>query len=257
MTLAAVVITKNEERNIADCLATLAWADELIVVDAESTDRTVELARGITDRVYVRPWPGFGPQKNFGIDQAKADWILIVDADERVPAALREEIRAATAGAARDVAGFEIPRRNYFYGTWLQGGGVFPDRQLRLFRRTAGRYDDTLLHEHLNVSGRIGVLTQPFEHLSVPSVQDHLRKIARYSTLAAQERLRRGRRAGAAGLAVSHAVTVLRTYIARGGYRDGLPGLIFAMFAGMHTFLKYAKAYELQQRAAAPPPPPA
>src|SRR5690606_10903735 len=146
----AVVITKNEERNVAACLETLRWADQLVVVDAESTDRTAEIARRFTPHVFVRPWPGFGPQKNFAFHQVTCDWILIVDADERVTDRLRDEIRRTVGGSLPgDVAGFEIPRRNYFYGRWLRGGGVYPDYQIRLIKRGAGRYDDTLVHERL------------------------------------------------------------------------------------------------------------
>ncbi|MBI3808160.1 MAG: glycosyltransferase family 2 protein, partial [Nitrospirae bacterium] len=130
------MITKDEERNMAACLESLTWADEIVVVDAYSTDRTVEAAKQYTDRVFVRAWPGFGPQKNFGMDQTDAEWILVVDADERVPDPLRDEIlRVIRAGVPADVAGFEIPRRNFFYGRWIRGGGIYPDHQLRLFRR--------------------------------------------------------------------------------------------------------------------------
>ncbi len=139
MTVSAVVITKDEERNIAACLESLKWSDEIIVVDACSTDRTVDIAKGFTDRVYVRPWPGYGPQKNFAIDQAHATWILVLDADERVTDELQDEIRQVLqAGPSPELAGFEVPRRNYFYGQWIRGGGIYPDYQLRLFRRSAG-----------------------------------------------------------------------------------------------------------------------
>jgi glycosyltransferase involved in cell wall biosynthesis len=242
-----VVITKNEERNIGDCLQSVTWADEVIVVDAQSTDRTTVIAKTYTDRVYVRPWPGYGPQKNFGIDQVEAEWVLVLDADERVTPDLQGEICRTIAAAPAEVGGYEIPRRNYFYGEWLRGGGVYPDRQLRLFRRSAGRYDDVLLHERLQLTGQIARLESPLIHHSIPTVQHHVRKIARYSVLAAQEKLRRGGHLGGAGLAASHLMTIFRVYILRRGYRDGIPGLLFAVLSGMHTFLKYARAYELRQ----------
>jgi len=243
-TIAAVVITKNEAHNIGACLESLRWVHELIVVDACSTDRTVEIVREYTSRVFIRSWPGFGPQKNYGIDRATADWILIVDADERVTDGLREEIIRSLEGAPDDVAGFEIPRRNFFYGRWIQGGGLYPDRQLRLFRRQAGRYDDVLLHEHLAVRGRIDRLTTPLDHYSMPTIKDHVRKMMRYTTLGAQEKLKTRSKVTALDIAGSHLVTIVKTYIFRKGYRDGIHGVIVALFAGLHTFVKYAKAWE-------------
>jgi (heptosyl)LPS beta-1,4-glucosyltransferase len=247
MTIAAVVITKNEERNIADCLQSLRWVDDLIVVDACSTDRTVEIVREYTPRVFIRLWPGFGPQKNYGIDQATADWILVVDADERVTDGLREEIIRSVEAASDDLAGFDIPRRNFFYGRWIQGGGLYPDRQLRLFRRQAGRYDDVLLHEHLEVQGRIDQLTASLDHYSMPSIKDHVRKMMRYTTLAAQEKLKTKSKVSAVDLAGRHVMTIIRTYFFRKGYRDSIHGVIVALFAGLHTFVKYAKAWERLQ----------
>jgi glycosyltransferase involved in cell wall biosynthesis len=246
MSIAAVVITKNEEENIADCLGTLGWVDEVIVVDAESTDRTVDIARGTAARVFVRPWPGYGPQKNFGIAQAGAEWILIVDADERVPKALQDEILAVVRRHSdSQAAGFEIPRRNYFYGKWIKGGGLYPDYQLRLFQKSAGRYDDVLLHENLRLEGSIRRLTEPLDHYSMPTVSHHLRKMTRYTSLGAREKLKRIRQVSPWTIATHHLGTILKTLLVRHGYRDGLHGIIVAMFAGLHTFVKYAKAWEL------------
>lgn len=245
-TIAAVVITKDEERNIGPCLESLRWTNGTIVVDACSSDRTVEIARQYTDRVFVRAWPGFGPQKNFGIDKAGTDWVLVVDADERVPEPLREEIQTLLrTSPPADVAGFEIPRRNYFYGKWIKGGGIYPDHQLRLFKRSTGRYDDVLLHERLQIKGRVARLENPFDHYSMPSIRAHVKKMARYTTLGAQEKLKVRSRVTSLDLAGSHLMTIVRTYVLRGGYRDGLHGVIVALFAGMHTFVKYAKAWEL------------
>lgn len=247
-TLAAIVITKNEERNIAPCLEALRWVDQLIVVDAESADRTVDLARRYTPHVFVRPWPGFGPQKNFALAQANSDWILIVDADERVTVPLRDELLRTVRGTVPDdVAGFEIPRRNFFYGRWLRGGGVYPDYQIRLLRRGAGRYDDTLVHERLELKGRVARLVHPFDHYSIPTVAEHFRKIARYTTLAAGEKLKAGNELSAAQIGLHHLGTFAKSYLLRKGFLDGVPGLIAALFAAMYTFVKYAKAWELAQ----------
>jgi (heptosyl)LPS beta-1,4-glucosyltransferase len=250
MTVSVVIITLNEERNIAACLESVAWAGERIVVDAQSTDRTVQIARGYTDHVFIRPWPGYGKQKNFGIDQASGQWILILDADERVTPPLVQEIQSVVASASEsDTVGYEIPRRNFFYGRWIRSGGMWPDYQLRLFRRSAGRYDDLLLHERLQLNGKLGRLAEPFDHHSMPTIQDHVRKMMRYTTLGAQEKLKTENHVGAWPLVSNHLGTILKTYVLRGGYRDGVAGIVVALFAGMHTFVKYAKAWEqLHQR---------
>jgi (heptosyl)LPS beta-1,4-glucosyltransferase len=244
-TVAVVVITKDEEANIEACLESVGWADERIVVDACSTDHTAELARQAGARIFVRPWPGYGPQKNFGMDQARAEWILILDADERIPQALRQEIQETLeAGPGSAVGGYEIPRRNFFYGRWLRGGGMYPDYQLRLLRRSAGRYDGVVLHEQLQLHGTIARLSNPMDHYSMPGIRHHVRKMMRYTTLGAQEKLKSAGRVSAATLAGNHLGTIFKTYVLRGGYQDGVPGIIAAMFAGMHTFVKYAKAWE-------------
>ncbi|WP_447979708.1 glycosyltransferase family 2 protein [Candidatus Nitrospira bockiana] len=243
-TIGAIVITKDEEQNIGACLESLQWADQIIVVDACSTDRTVQLARSHTPHVFINPWPGYGPQKNYGIDRATTEWILIVDADERVLDALRDEIRSMLDRVPPEIVGFQVPRRNFFYGRWIQGSGYYPDYQLRLFRREAGRYDDTLLHERLVLKGRTETLRSPLEHHSMPTIRHHVRKMMRYTTLGAEEKLKTCRHVGWTDLAGRHVMTVVRTYLLRRGYRDGVHGLIVALFAGLHTFVKYAKAWE-------------
>src|SRR5213593_3191066 len=182
MTIAAVVITKNEEGNIQECLESARWADEIVVVDAESTDRTAKLAKAYTPKVFVRTWPGYGPQKNFAMDQATADWILILDADERVSPELRNKIEAVLQEDP-DVSAYRVPRRNYYYGRWIRGAGQYPDRQLRLIRRGQGRYNDLPIHEHLQVEGLIEDLQGHLEHHSYPTVLSHELKVGRYSTL--------------------------------------------------------------------------
>ena len=245
-TISAVVITKNEGGNIAACLDALRWVDQLIVVDAESTDRTVEIARRYTDKVFAKSWPGYGPQKNFGIDHSVSDWILIVDADERVTVPLREEIQQLIqSGPPSDVTGYEIPRRNYFYGRWIQGGGIYPDYQLRLFRRMAGRYDDVLLHERFQITGRVARLSSLLDHHSMPTIRHHVRKMMRYTTLGALEKLKTSSYISAMQIGANHFGTIAKTYLLRKGYQDGIHGLIVAMFAGMHTFVKYAKAWDM------------
>ena len=242
----AVILTKNEESNVTDCLKSVEWVSEIIVVDSESTDRTVELAQRLTSRVYVVPWRGFGPQKNFGIEHANGPWILIVDADERVTVGLRDEIQDLLQnGPALHVAGYRIARRNFFYGRWMQHGGMFPDRQLRFFRKDAGRYDDTLLHERLLLKGEVKDLQGFLDHHSVPTMAHHVRKMIHYTSLAAREKLKTLRRVTFTHLFGHHLWIIFKVFILRRGWKDGLPGLIAALFSGFHTFAKYAKAYSI------------
>lgn len=253
-TVACVVITKNEEANIQDCLRSVQWANELIVIDAESRDRTVELARACGAKVSVRPWSGFGLQKNFGMAQASSDWILILDADERVTEELRGEVRPCIErwrpGAP---VAYRIPRRNFFYGAWVRGGGVYPDYQVRLFRRGIAQYNDVAVHENLIVDGEIGTLVGHFDHYTERRIQDHFKKFGLYTTLAAQEKAKTVRTVGWTDLVFRPLVVWVKSYVLKQGFRDGVRGLIVCVFASMYTFVKYAKLWDATRQAATHP----
>jgi len=248
--LSCVVITRNEEANIQDCLASVSWATERIVVDAESSDRTADFARAGGARVFVRPWPGFGAQKNFGMEQASSDWILIVDADERVPQPLHAEILSRIVQwKPGDPVAYEIPRKNWFYGAWVRHAGVYPDYQIRLFRRGRARYNDVPVHENLIVEGPIGKLLNPFEHYTERRIRDHFRKFGLYTTLAAKEKSKSMQRVGVEDLLVRPLIVFFKTYVAKQGFRDGVRGLIVCGFASMYTFVKYAKLWHMTDPA--------
>ena len=173
--VSVVVITLNEEERLRACLESVAWADELIVVDAESQDKTVQIAREFTDHVFVRAWTGFAEQKNFALEQATGDWVLSLDADEEVSRELRAEVEALLAG--RPVArGYRVPRRNIFWGRWIRHGGLYPDWQLRLFRRGCGRFGARDVHESAQVEGPVGRLRGPLVHRSYRDVADFLER---------------------------------------------------------------------------------
>ena len=243
--IAVVIITKNEEQNIGACLESVRWADEKIVIDAESCDKTVELARASGAKVSVRPWPGFGLQKNFGMAQASSDWILILDADERVTEELRSEVRFCIEGWKRGApVAYRIPRRNFFYGAWVQRGGVYPDYQVRLFRRGIAQYNDVTVHENLIVDGEIGTLAGHIDHYTERRIQDHFKKFGLYTTLAAQEKARRIRTVYWSDLVFRPLVIWTKTYVLKQGCRDGVRGLIVCVFASMYTFVKYAKLWD-------------
>ena len=242
--LSVVVVTLNEEDRIRACLESAAWSDELIVVDAESHDKTAAIARELTDQVFVRPWPGFAAQKNFALAQAHGDWILSLDADELVSAPLREEITAIVEhGGAH--AGYAIPRRNVFWGRWIRHGGLYPDWQLRLFGRGRGRFAERSVHESVTVEGSVGRLSGHLEHRSYRDVADFLARADRYSTLAADEWLAAGRRSRPLiDLAVRPVGRFLTMYLARGGFLDGWRGFLLAVLYGYYVLMRSAKVWE-------------
>jgi glycosyltransferase involved in cell wall biosynthesis len=242
--LSVVVVTLNEEDRIRECLESVAWADELIVVDAESRDKTATIAREVTDHVFVRPWPGFAAQKNFGLEQASGDWILSLDADEAVSAALRAEIMAIVA-AGGDHPGYAVPRRNVFWGRWIRHGGLYPDWQVRLFRRGRGRFVERSVHESVTIDGSVGRLRGHLEHRSYRDVADFLERADRYSTLAADEWLAAARRPRPLLDLVGRPVgRFLGMYVARAGFLDGWRGFLLAVLYGYYVFLRSAKIWE-------------
>jgi len=242
--LSVVVVVQNEEERIRACLEAAGWADELIVVDAESSDKTATIARELTDHVFVRPWPGFAAQKNFGVEQAHGDWILSLDADEIVSAELREEIGAILAGGGGH-AGYTVPRRNVFWGRWVRHGGLYPDRQLRLFQRGRGRFVERTVHESVAVEGSVGRLAGHLEHRSYRDVADFLARADRYSTLAAADWLAAGRGSRPlVDLALRPLGRFLGMYVARAGFLDGWRGFLLAVLYGYYVLMRSVKVWE-------------
>jgi glycosyltransferase involved in cell wall biosynthesis len=244
--LTVTIVAWNEEERLRACLESVAWADEIVVVDAESTDKTAALAREFTDRVWVRPWPGFAVQKNFALAQATGEVVLSLDADERVTPELAGRIRAILADPhAAD--GYSIPRKNIFWGTWVRHGGLYPDYQLRLFRRGAGRFVEDAVHESVTVDGRVETLAEPMLHQSYRDLEDFVRRSNRYSTLAAEDWLRRDRRVSLAGLVMKPLGRFLSMYIVKRGFLDGWRGLVLAVLYAEYVFLRMAKAWEARR----------
>ena len=245
--LSVTIITKNEAADIEAALASVAWADEIVVVDSHSTDDTAEIARRHTDRVVVRDWPGYGAQKNYAASIAAYDWILSLDADERATPELATEIRAQLAGAPREAA-FRIPRVTRHLGRWIRTTDWYPDYQLRLYDRRAAEWTGALVHEAVAVRGAVGQLRAELQHYAYRDIADHLETIDRYTTLAARQMHDAGRRAGIGGLIVHPPLAFLRNYVARGGCRDGAAGFIISSMNAYYVFLKFAKLWELQRR---------
>lgn len=249
--VSALVITLNEEENIRQCLESVTWADEIVVVDAVSEDRTVEISRRFTDKVFLNPWPGFAAQRNFGLERASGDWILILDADERVTPEVRDEILACIERADREgVVAYRIPRKNYFFGRWLRWGGAFPDLQWRLFKRGFIRYDETTLDTPI-VGGASAILRSPIDHFTGVSIHHRLRKLDAETAAKAKETLAGRLRIGWTDVTLRPAVTFFKLYLLKQGFRDGLHGLVYATLASFYTFVRYVKSWELLRNARA------
>jgi len=244
--LSVVVITRNEAANIRAALESARWADELVVVDSGSTDDTVRIARELADRVIVHGWEGYGAQKNHASRLAAHDWILSLDADERVSPPLAREIRTLlhSEPAAR---GYRFPRVTRYLGRWVRSTDWYPDLQLRLYDRRAAHWNDRLVHESVVVDGTVGWLQGELEHHAYRDVSHHLRTIDRYTTLAARQMHGEGRRADWIDLALRPPAAFLRNYVVRGGMRDGVRGLIVSMLNSGYVLLKFVKLWELQR----------
>lgn len=254
--VSVTIITRNETAHLAAALASVAWADERIVVDSGSSDDTAVLALGLADRVETRAWTGYAEQKNYAATLARHDWILSLDADERVSEPLADEIRSVLA-TEPSVRGFRIPRVSHYLGQWVRCTDWWPDWQLRLYDRRAGRWSRVHVHESVRLAGTVqaGRLTRELLHYPYRDISDHLDTIDRYTTLAAAEMYAHGRRAGWLRLATHPPLAFLRNYLLRGGFRQGTTGLTVSLLNSYYVMLKFAKLWELQQAARTEPDP--
>jgi glycosyltransferase involved in cell wall biosynthesis len=243
--LTVTVITLNESAHIADALQSVAWADEIIVIDSGSTDDTVAIARKHATHVDVRGWPGYSAQKNYAAERAANDWILSIDADERVTPELGAEIRSVLDGEP-SARGYRIPRVTRYLGRWIRSTDWYPDYQLRLYDRRAGRWNGKPVHESIDLSGTPGILRHDLQHFAYRDISHHLATIDRYTTLAAAEWFAQGRRTNVLGALVHAKLAFLRNYILRGGITDGAAGLLVSTLNSYYVFLKFAKLWELQ-----------
>ncbi len=238
--VSVVVITKNEEKNIRDALSSASFADEIVVLDSFSTDVTVDICREFTDRVFQEEWRGFSGQKQRAVELARNDWVFVIDADERITPGLAEEIKKLTE-AGPDRPGYCCPRRNHFMGREIRHGGWYPDYSIRLFDRRRGRFKERAVHEAVELDGEPGYLKNPMLHYTYDSVSDYLARADKYSTLAAQEMRKEGRKAGISDLLLRPHITFIRMYLLKRGFLDGIHGLLLAGLYSYYTFSKYAK----------------
>lgn len=245
-TVSAIVVCFNEEERIHDCLESLRWCDEVVVVDSFSTDRTPEICRNYTDRFIQRPWAGYRDQKAYAHSQATKDWVLLVDADERVTAELQNEILDVLARESGDYAGYAIPRLVHYLGRWWWRGGWYPDYDVRLFRRDRGTWGGSDPHEKIIVEGAVRRLRHPLHHFSYRNIEDHLNRINRFTSISSRELRKNGHRWRLSEALLRPPVRFFHSYILKRGFMEGFGGLYVAVTAAVYVFLKYAKLWEIE-----------
>jgi glycosyltransferase involved in cell wall biosynthesis len=241
------VIARDEEANIGECLRSMQWCDELIVVDSHSTDRTREIAESLGARVFERDWPGFGAQKEFAVAEASHDWVLCLDADERVTPELRDEILALREQGFPGTYGYRIPRLSEYLGRWIRHGTWYPSRQLRLYHRAHGRWGGNAPHEKVLLDSRAVDLRGDLLHYTYRSFTDHQRKIDSYTTTMAEGMLERGKRATALDLVTHPLWRFFSFYVLRRGFLEGWQGFLLACLTAHYVRMKYAKLLILQR----------
>jgi glycosyltransferase involved in cell wall biosynthesis len=245
--LSACIITYNEADRIEACLRSVSFCDEIIVVDSHSTDATRELASALGARVIERDWPGYRSQKQFAVDAARNDWVLCLDADERVTDELRVGIAALRDRGFERFAGLSIPRITDYFGRFLRHGNAYPDRLVRLFDRRRGGWIGHEIHENTRVNGRVGRLHGHLEHYSYRSLTDHHNRMQRYADLMARALFKSGKRCGLAKVLINPQWRFVRGYILRLGFLDGWRGLVFALIEANYVRRKYLQLYMLSR----------
>lgn len=247
--LSVCIIAQDAESQLEACVRSVPFAREVVVLDGGSCDRTMDLARSLGARVEQRPFDGFVSQKNAALSHARCDWVLSLDADERISEPLQHEITALFQGGAPAAAGYDMPRRAYHLGRWIRGGGWYPDHKLRLFRRDRGRFGGEDPHDRVLVDGPVGRLHGDILHYPYQDLFDHITRMDRYTSRAAHASLAQGRRLPLLRMLAQPPLRFLKAYLLRGGFRDGRAGFVLACMASMYELMRYAKLWELQRQA--------
>lgn len=240
MQISATIIARDEEHNIARAIESLRCCDEIVVVDSGSSDRTVEVAAKLGARVIETAWRGYAPQKNFAAEQARFEWIFSIDADEALSESLEADIWLLKKHGPKYDA-YTMPRLAQYLGKWILHSGWYPDRKIRLYRRDKASWVGDFVHESVQPSGSVGHLDSNLLHYTCQSLSEHLRTMDRYTTLAAEELVVRGKKVSWRNLCLDPAWTFFRTYFLQRGFQDGIEGMAIAWMAALYTFLKYAK----------------
>ena len=244
MKISATIITLNEEENITEAIHSLTFADEIVVIDSESTDHTVEIAHQLGAHVIVQKWLGYAGQKNFAAQQASHDWIFNLDADERVTPELAREIEELKRQKNTNMAAFEMPRRVFYLGKWIKNSGWYPDYKIRLYNRSQAQWQGNYVHESVKTSGMVKALHGDLLHYTVRNASEHHQRIDRYTTLAAEEAYAKGKRVSAFSIFITPVTAFIKSYFFKLGVLDGVQGVAIAYFAAHYVFLKNLKIWE-------------
>ncbi|MBI5892853.1 MAG: glycosyltransferase family 2 protein [Deltaproteobacteria bacterium] len=252
--ISVTIIALNEEENISACLESVKWADEILVSDSGSADKTVQICKEYGAKVFIDEWHGFGRQKNLIASRAKNNWILNIDADERITPDLKKEIESVLNRGCCE--GYNIPRKNFFGNKWIRHCGWYPDYNLRLYRKDKARFNERNVHEAVQINGKVGCLKNPLEHYTYKNISDYLKRMDRYSTLAAEEMFKtgfkgsrvqgfKGARVRMVDLTLRPFFTFLKMFILQKGFMEGYTGLVLSGLYASYTFSKYAKLWEM------------
>ncbi len=244
--LSVCVISFNEENNIDECLKSVAWADEIIVVDSFSTDRTIELAKRYTSKIFIKEWKGYSEAKNFALQNTSNDWILSIDADERVTPKLKNEILSVINENDKRYTAYKVARRAYFLGKWIKHCGWYPGYVIRLFRKNSGSFNDRRVHEKLNITGEIGTLKNDLLHFTDDNLLHYFNKFNKYTSLAAEDLAEKGAPFRIWHLFIKPIYTFFKMFILKLGFLDGLHGFVLSVLSSAYVFTKYAKLWEIK-----------
>lgn len=245
--ISVAIICKNEENYIEDCLKSILFADDIVVVDSESSDNTVEICKKYTDKIFIKKWVGFKAQREFAIENTKHDWVLVLDADERCSVELKEEIISYLKSDNIGFNGFKLPRKNFFLGKWIKHGGWYPGYQYRFFNKKYATITDRLVHEGFEIKGNIGIMKGDILHYTVNSISEYMTKVNHYSTLQAREKVNK-RTVKFKDLLLRPIAAFFVQFFIRGGFKDGIHGLMVTNFDVITNMLTYMKIWEMQKK---------